>query len=200
MAELYDRLSRLFAAGHARSDLDLIRTPWDEDDAEYRVSAVLAAITDRPSPGVLLIYRPHTMRSHAGHIAFPGGKVDPGESLEEAAVREAHEEMGIDPAVVRLVGRSDMLRTGTRFEMNPVVAVVPGDVVVRPSPVEVAEWFEAPLDHVFDPANHVMEPYTFSGRTYDVWTIRWDGHVIWGATAMILINLARRLNWVEATV
>ena len=197
MTDLHARLSRLHGAGYARNDLDLIDNSWARDDKPYRQSAVLAAITDRPDPGLLLIYRPETMRSHAGHIAFPGGKVDQGETVEEAALREAQEELGIDPATVRLVGGGDMLRTGTYYEMHPVIGVVPGDVAITPNPDEVAQWFEAPLDHLLDPANHALEPITVSGHHIKAWTIRWDGHRIWGATAMILINIARRLEWVR---
>jgi len=195
MADLYERLARMHAAGHARRDLDIIFSPWDLADGDYRASAVLAAITDRPEPGILLLYRPDTMRLHAGHIAMPGGKVDPGETLEQAAVREAHEELGIDPSAVRVVGRGDILRTGTMYEMNPVIAVVPKDVAITPNPAEVAQWFEAPLAHLFDPANHVQDPYEIGGGTYRIWTIHWNGHRIWGATAVILINLGRRLGW-----
>lgn len=197
MADLFGHVARLHGAGHARDDVDLIVNSWARDDRPYRHSAVLMAITDRPDPGMLLIYRPETMRAHAGHIAFPGGKLDEGETAEQAALREAHEELGIDPATVRVIGAGDMLRTGTYFEMYPIIGVVPADVRITPNPDEVAQWFEAPLDHLLDPANHVQEAMTVAGRDIEAWTIRWDGHRIWGATAMILINLSRRLDWVR---
>jgi 8-oxo-dGTP pyrophosphatase MutT (NUDIX family) len=198
MTELYERLSRLHRSGHAHDALDLIHSPWSPADGEFRSSAVLAAITDRPTPGLFLIYRPDTMRSHPGHVALPGGKVDPGESIEEAALREAYEEMGIDPAAVRVIGQGDMFRTGNFFEINPVIGVVPGDIAITPNPDEVADWFEAPLDHVLNPANHTLEPYEIGGQTLHVWTIDWNGHRIWGATAMILMNISRRLGWTGA--
>jgi 8-oxo-dGTP pyrophosphatase MutT (NUDIX family) len=198
MTDLHDRLTRMYEAGHARSDIDVIANPWSQAEGHYRPSAVLAAITDRPDPGVLLLYRPKTMRSHAGEVVLPGGKVDPGETFIEAAVREAHEEMGIDPAAVRVIGPGDMLRTGTMYQINPVLALVPGDITITPNPAEVSDWFEAPLRHVLDPANHVEDPYVFGEKTVHVWTIHWNGHCIWGSTAMVLINLARRLNWTGA--
>lgn len=195
MADLFEHLCRLHDAGMAREEVSLIRNQWEPDSGRFKPSAVLIAVTDRPDPGVLLHYRPDTMRSHAGHIALPGGKIDHGETIEQAALREAHEELGIDPETVRIVGHGDKLRTGTYYEMNPLIGVIPGDSPIRPNPHEVAEWFEAPLDHLLDPANHVQDPYVIGGRTIHIWTIHWNGHRIWGATAMILINLARRLDW-----
>jgi 8-oxo-dGTP pyrophosphatase MutT (NUDIX family) len=196
MTDLQTHLTRLHTAGHARGEIDLIVNPWTPAKGEFRPSAVLAAVTDRPDPGVLLLYRPETMRSHAGHIALPGGKVDPGETMAQTALREAHEELGIDPATVRLIGPGDMLRTGTFYEMNPIIGIVPADIAITPNPDEVADWFEAPLGHVLDPANHAQEEISIGERTFNVWTIRWNGHRIWGATAMILINIGRRLDWV----
>lgn len=195
MTDLFARLSALHSAGHARNDVEIIANPWQPPEGSaFRPSAVLAAVTDRAEPGVILTYRPDTMRSHAGHIAFPGGKVDPGETAAQAALREAHEELGIDPAAVRLIGEGDPMRTGTLFEIRTIVGMVPADVAITPNPAEVASWFEVPLAHVLDPATHVTEKYVVRGETYDIWTINWNGHKIWGATAMVLINIARRPN------
>lgn len=199
MTDLFARLCALHGAGHtqghAQDDVEIIANPWQPPEGSaFRPSAVLAAITDRAEPGVILTYRPDTMRSHAGHIAFPGGKVDPGETALEAALREANEELGIDPAAVRLIGEGDRMRTGTLFEIRTIVGLVPGDVAITPNPHEVASWFEVPLAHVLDPTTHVTEKYVVRGTSYDIWTINWNGHKIWGATAMMLINIARRLN------
>ncbi len=198
MTDLYTRLEALHVAGHERNDLDLIENAWiSRDSGQFRQSAVLAAVTDRPRPGLLLLQRPATMRTHAGHYALPGGKVDEGETHAAAAVREAHEELGISPALVRVIGLCDPMLTGSMFEIVPVLAVVPGDVQIEPNHHEVAHWFEAPLDHVLDPGNHRMEDHEVGGRTFQSWTIRWEDHRIWGATAMVIMNLARRLSWAQ---
>ena len=84
---------------------------------------------------------------------------------------------------------------GTGFDITPVMSVVPPDIELNPNPTEVAQWFEAPLDFVLDPANHERHTGEFNGRTHTYWCIRWQEHEIWGATAGIIVNLSRRLRW-----
>jgi 8-oxo-dGTP pyrophosphatase MutT (NUDIX family) len=191
---LIARLQRLHAQGHAR--------PIDHADetsrapGELRPAAVLAAITERDDrPGFLLIHRPSNMRSHPGQVAFPGGKIDPGETPVEAALREAWEELGIHARDVTVIGSSDVYRTGSGYAITPVIAVVPPDIELNPSPTEVAQWFEAPVDFVFDRANHVEHSAFWEGRERRYIEIMWQQHRIWGVTAGIISNLAKRIDW-----
>ncbi|MBX9643945.1 MAG: CoA pyrophosphatase [Novosphingobium sp.] len=191
---LKDRLARLHAEGHAEA-IDH-RDEVDFAADTLRPAAVLAAITEREDrPGFLLIHRPSNMRSHPGQVAFPGGKIDPGERPEEAALREAHEELGIHARDVHVIGTSDTYRTGSGYAITPVIAVVPPDLKLNPSPTEVAAWFEAPVDFVFDPANHVRHSGFWQGRERSYIEILWQEHRIWGVTAGIIANLAKRIAW-----
>jgi len=158
-------------------------------------AAVLIGITDRSEPGVILTVRRENLRTHAGQIAFPGGRVDPGEEPVAAALREAHEELAMEPSLVELVGCLDDYRTVTGYVVTPAIAVVPPDLSLTPHDPEVADWFEAPLGHLLDPARHELKTAVFAGRERRYWQVEWQGRQIWGATAAILINLARRLQW-----
>lgn len=190
---LSQRLRRLHAEGHAR-----VIAQQDETglaDRELRPAAVLAAVTERERPGFLMIHRPSNMRSHPGQVAFPGGKIDPGETPVEAALREAYEELGIQPRDVTVIGASDTYRTGSGYAVTPVLAVVPPDLDLSPSPTEVAAWFEAPVDFVFDSGNHTHHSRVWQGQERRYIEILWQQHRIWGVTAGIIANLARRIAW-----
>jgi 8-oxo-dGTP pyrophosphatase MutT (NUDIX family) len=199
---LHDRLSRLLAEGHARET----SPPWQDwrppAGQALRPAAVLIAVTDRPGhpdgPGVLMIQRPTTMRAHPGQVAFPGGGIDPGETPVAAALREAYEELGIDPALVQVIGETDGFRTGTGYHVTPVLAVVPGGIAISPNPGEVAQWFEPPFGYVIDPANQQRRTAEWSGRRGDYVEILWQGHRIWGVTGAIIANLSHRVAWSAA--
>ena len=158
-------------------------------------AAVLIAVTERPQPGVILTVRRPDMRTHGGQVAFPGGRVDPGESAAEAAVREAWEELGIPPDTVDVAGEMPTYRTVTGFAVAPVLAVIPPDLPLAPHEHEVADWFEAPLSYLLDPINHRRERVLFEGRERHYYRIDWNERNIWGATAAMLVNLSRRLEW-----
>lgn len=196
MSALFDRLQRLFDEGHG------VEVPDLRDDArfappEVRPAAVLIAVTERAEPGVLLTHRPETMRAHPGQVAFPGGKIDPGEDAVEAALREAHEELGIDPEAVRVIGASDRFVTGSGYDVTPVLGLIAPDVRIEPDPREVSGWFEAPLRYILDSANHVQKVGEFRGHERPYLEIEWQGHRIWGVTAAIIHNLSLRLAWQE---
>jgi 8-oxo-dGTP pyrophosphatase MutT (NUDIX family) len=160
---------------------------------EPTLAAVLVAITDHPDPGLILTVRRPDLRTHAGQIAFPGGRIDPGENAQAAALREAYEELALDPQLVRIVGEADPYRTVTGYGVTPVVGLVPPALELVPNPTEVADWFEAPLDFVLDPANQRRMSAEFQGRTRHYYQIDWRGRPIWGATAAMLVNLTRRI-------
>ncbi|MEP7221050.1 MAG: CoA pyrophosphatase [Novosphingobium sp.] len=197
MSALFSRIADLHQSGHARDDLKLHNESRliGVADKEFRPAAVLAAITERDRPGLLLIHRPSHMRAHPGQIALPGGKLDAGEDAVTAALREANEELGIATENVRVIGTSDTYRTWTGFEITPVLATIPPDLELIPNPNEVAQWFETPLDFVLNPANQVEVPIDFQGAVHYTWQIEWEEHRIWGVTAALLVNLSHRLGY-----
>lgn len=164
-------------------------------DAPATPAAVLIAITDAPAPGVILTQRPDTMRRHPGQVAFPGGRVDPGDpNATAAALREAWEEVGLPPRAVQILGALPPYRTVTGFEIVPVVGMIPADVTLVPDDREVAAVFEAPLAWLIDPANRVERTMAFNGTERRFLELQWDRFRIWGATAAIIANLAARLG------
>ena len=190
---LADRLSRALVQSpvHPPLEADL---PGEREKAVVP-AAVLIAITDRPQPGVILTIRREHLRTHAGQIAFPGGRLDPGENAVEAALREANEEILLDSAAVEVVGSIEEYRTVTGFVVTPVIGVVPPDIPLEAHEHEVAGWFEAPLDFVLDPANQHQRSALFQGRMRHYYEIIWKDHRIWGVTAAIIVNMSRRLQW-----
>ena len=158
-------------------------------------AAVLIAVTDRPEPGLILTVRHADMRTHAGQVALPGGRIDAGEDAAAAALREAWEELGLEPSAVKIIATLKPYRTITGYCVTPVIGVIPPDLPLAPHEAEVADWFEAPLSFILDPANHCRESVLFEGRRRHYYRIDWNGRNIWGATAAMLVNLSRRLQW-----
>lgn len=196
MSALFDRLARLFEEGHARGELELLSDERFADAGRTADAAVLIAVTDRPDPGVILTRRPSTMRDHPGQVAFPGGKLDPGEDAVAAALREGYEELALDPALVRIIGKTDRYQTGTGFDITPVLGVVPPDLPLRPHQREVESWFEAPLDLLMDERNWRSNTVFWKGAERQFYEMDHAGYRIWGVTAAICANLSRRLAWV----
>lgn len=191
---LATRLSAALAIG-APDGLSSGDLADDDSVTETRQAAVLVAVTDRADPGVLFIVRPPDMRTHAGQVAFPGGQVDPDDrDPAHTALREAWEELAIDPALVAVCGLADRYRTITNYCVTPVVGVVPADLSLTPDPTEVADWFEAPLGFILDPANHHRRQVDIGGQARSYTQIDWNGRRIWGATAAMIVNLSRRLH------
>jgi len=172
------------------------RDPLLDPDVPLAAAAVLVAIVDRPVPTIILTLRTEGLRRHAGQVAFPGGRVDPGDaSAIHAALREAEEEIGLNPAAIDLVGIAGRYTTITGFDVTPVIGVVPPGLALVPDPAEVAAIFEAPLDHLFDPAHQALRTVEWRGAERHYYEIDWQGRRIWGATAAMLVNLGRRLGW-----
>ena len=168
---------------------------YDRAHGIYAPAAVLVAITDRPEPGVLLTLRQPHLKRHAGQIAFPGGRVDPDDKdVVAAALREAKEEIGLDPALVEVVGLSDVYRVGTGFAVTPVVGVVAPDLALAPHEAEVAAVFETPLAFLLAPGNHARKYVQWEGRERHFYEMTWEDRRIWGATAAMIVNLAARLE------
>ena len=158
-------------------------------------AAVLIGVTERREPGLILTVRREHMRTHAGQVAFPGGRIDPGEDATAAALREAWEELGLDPNEVEIVGELDPYRTVTGYMVTPVLAAVAPDLPLSPHEHEVADWFEAPLSYVLDPRNQERKSALFQGRERHYYEIMWNERRIWGATAAMIVNLSRWLQW-----
>ncbi len=159
-------------------------------------ASVLIPLVKRDRLHVLLTLRPTHMNSHSGQIAFPGGKADPEDRDAVAtALREAQEEVGLEPGYVQVIGTLPIYTTGSAFIVTPVVALVDPGFHLQPNADEVADVFEVPLDFLMDPANHRQHVVDWGGEQR-----RWlsmpymDGSTerfIWGATAGMLRNFYR---------
>jgi 8-oxo-dGTP pyrophosphatase MutT (NUDIX family) len=162
--------------------------------ASARPAAVLAPIIARPEGlSVLLTLRASHLRAHSGQIAFPGGKLDPGETPLEAALREAHEEVGLEPQFIEPIGWLDAYLTGTGFRIAPLVALVDPGFTLSVNTLEVDEAFETPLAFLMDAANHRLDVREWQGRTRTFYAMPYEGRYIWGATAGILRNMYEKL-------
>jgi 8-oxo-dGTP pyrophosphatase MutT (NUDIX family) len=159
-----------------------------------RPAAVLVPIVLRPALTVLLTRRSHEVASHPGQISFPGGKVEADDkSALDCAVREAGEEIGLPAAHIEPLGYLDGYRTGSGFQIVPVVALVTPGFPISLDPREVTEVFEVPLRFLMDPTNHRKDSREWRGRVRSFYAMPYHGRYIWGATAGMLRNMHQRL-------
>ncbi len=157
-------------------------------------AAVLVAVVDRAEPTILLTQRTQHLRSHAGQIAFPGGKIDPEDtSPRDAALREAEEEIGLDRRLVESIGYLDVYPTRYGVRVLPLLARVQPGFALRISPDEVEEAFEVPLAFLMDPANHRIDKRILNGAERSFYAMSFGDRYIWGATAGMLRALYERI-------
>jgi len=160
-----------------------------------RAAAVLVPVIDRPEGlTVLLTQRTEHLKNHPGQISFPGGRAEPGDADPAAtALREAMEEIALDPSTVEILGSLSEYTTVSGYRVVPVVGIVAPPTGLRSDPNEVAEIFEVPLAHLLDPQNHQRNTMLFGGVERQYYAIPYKLHYIWGATAGMLMNLYIRL-------
>lgn len=146
------------------------------------------------APSVLLTQRTDDLKHHPGQISFPGGRAEASDvSAADTALREAREEIGLDVTRVEILGYLPEYRTGTGYRITPVVARVTPPLELRPDPREVAEAFEVPLSFLLDTANHREYEREYQGRLRRYFAMPYERYFIWGATAGIIVSLARAL-------
>ncbi len=186
-----------------RSGLALGPSDWDlnpefRDDLAVmqapRAAAVLVPIVLRAEPTVMLTERSHDVPSHPGQVSFPGGKMEPQDATPvDCALREACEEIGLTPEHVEPLGFLDSYRTGTGFQISPVVGLVRPGFTLTIDAREVLEVFEVPLRFLMNEANHQKQSREWHGRQRSFYAMPYEGRYIWGATAGMLKNMHTRL-------
>ncbi|MGQ0622083.1 MAG: CoA pyrophosphatase [Panacagrimonas sp.] len=199
------RLRQALAATHdraprpmARLELPLAADRWLTRTLinSLRPAAVLAPILRRPQGlSLLLTRRAEHLSSHQGQISFPGGRRDPEDASAAAnALREAQEEVGLDPARVEVLGYLDDYPTISRYLVTPVIGLVDGPVEWVADPGEVAEVFEVPLEVLLDPRSYRRKSLSRDGLVVPYYEVHWSGYRIWGATAGMLWDLCGKVN------
>jgi len=182
--------------GQRKSDFDLQPGGWPGVSTDPPTpAAVLIGLVEREQGlNVLLTRRSDNLRSHTGQVALPGGRQDPGERPWQTALREAHEEVGLEPHFVNLAGLSTPYQTGSGYLITPVVGFVRAGFTLRPNPGEVADIFETPFGFLMDPANYEEQERELpTGEKRRFYATTHDERYIWGATAGILRALYERL-------
>jgi 8-oxo-dGTP pyrophosphatase MutT (NUDIX family) len=179
----------------ARGDLDLDPAVWERAGVRAtRPAAVLVPVVDRPEPTVLLTLRTAELASHAGQVAFPGGKIDPADETPlAAALRETQEEIGVGPHLIEPIGYLDLYLTFSGFRILPLLARLSPDYALTLNPREVSEAFEVPLGFLMNEANHQRQSREARGVIRQYFAMPFEQRNIWGVTAGIVRNLYERI-------
>lgn len=187
-------LDALSSEGGASSDFDLNKDVVLPAGRKLTPAAVLVAVRAETQT-VILTKRSARLKHHPGQIAFAGGKQDPTDAdPTSAALREAHEEIGLDPSLVDVVGTLPAHETVTGYAVTPVIALIDGPFMAIPEEGEVSEVFEVPLAHLMTPAKFQIEGRIWQGKIRRYYTVPFGPYYIWGATARILRGLAERMQ------
>lgn len=197
LERLRARLPQVPQAVALRDDIDMNLAPqaWTGPIAN---AAVLLPVVLRDQPMLLFTRRTTTLARHSGQVSFPGGRCEAQDASPlVTALRETFEETGIDPAHVTPAGYLDRYRTGTGFDIQPVVGVVTPDFVLNPDPREVDVVFEVPLAFLLDPANRRLESREIGGSMRRYYVFTHGEYMIWGATAAIIVGLAQKLDGIS---
>ena len=174
---------------------DLSQADTEEMTKDLRLAAVLVPLVEHADePSILLTRRADHLEKHSGQVAFPGGKVeDSDDSPIAAALREAEEEIGLDPSHVEIAGVLDTYQTGTGFLILPVVGFVRPGFTLTPDENEVADVFEVPAHIALSEANWKTDSGEWKGRMWNFYSMDYQGYNIWGATAGMLMHMSRRI-------
>jgi 8-oxo-dGTP pyrophosphatase MutT (NUDIX family) len=184
--DILERLSSAFSSGGRRTV---------EIAGFHRAAVLVPIILAKGPPEVLLTQRTEDVETHKGQVSFPGGMVDEGDAdIVHTALRETEEEVGIPRGDIQTLGMLDDLPTPTGFVITPVVGILTTLPQLTPNPREVAEVFRLPFAFFADPANGRHEMKYFRGAMQEVWYYECGGRIVWGATAMIIRSLLRRIR------
>ncbi|MXQ08269.1 CoA pyrophosphatase [Alphaproteobacteria bacterium GH1-50] len=196
MTDLRDRLVRAATrTDRPSSDFDLNPSVVLPENRKLRAAGVLIGVIEGGGGArVLLTKRSSALKHHPGQIAFPGGKVDPVDAdVVAAAIRETHEETGVPPETIEVIGTLAPHETVTGFQVTPVLALLTPPSAYRREAGEVDEVFEVPLAHLLDARNYSVQSRLWRGQSRSYFTVPWGPYYIWGATARILRGLADRM-------
>jgi 8-oxo-dGTP pyrophosphatase MutT (NUDIX family) len=185
------RIRARFAAG---GDIAEVVEPGAPQVALIQAAVLIPIVRRETGMTILLTQRTDHLRDHAGQVSFPGGRCEAVDTTPVAtALREAQEEVGINPAQVEVLGCLPRYVTGTGFSITPVVALVEPPLNLQLDDFEVADVFEPPLDFLLDVSNHQRHRLEYRGAMREYWAVPWKDRYIWGATAGMLVSLQRFL-------
>ncbi|MEQ8315446.1 MAG: CoA pyrophosphatase [Gammaproteobacteria bacterium] len=202
-AQSYDRLLKFFQSPGAKDETPIAHPDKGVEEMaqaqlhSFRKAAVLIPVTrlrDQASQVVLTV-RSENLKSHAGQISLPGGSMEPQDKNEiDTALRESHEEIGLHPKQVEVVGQLGELALPSGFRVKPVVGIIENDLDFVACPIEVADIFTVPLDLILDPDAYRHTSMRFKDQQRAIVELHFEDYRIWGATAAILYHLAMVAN------
>lgn len=162
--------------------------------AERVDAAVLMAVTDAATPEIILTRRASHMTSHAGEVAFPGGRCDATDaSVIATALRESREEIGLPEDCVEIIGMLDVFTSRVGLQVQPIVGMIPGDMPLRPSPDEIESIFRVPVEFFLKEKPVYTHRFRFMDQDVTVPSFNYEGYVIWGLTAFMIVDMMKRV-------